>query len=171
MHLAWLVLFLLTSFDAVATPIDRVVLVVADQLVLESDLRLEAALCELDPSPSPFWSAARGTPEQRLLEAAIVRVVAADVSLYQPEESAVRQRVEAVLQQAPQRGGSREAFLARFGLTDSRGLGAVLRRRMLVERYLSRNLQATEGSWNAEYDLLIGKLKQRVRVRHIPEQQ
>ncbi|MFT5458215.1 MAG: hypothetical protein ACI9K2_004720 [Myxococcota bacterium] len=160
---------LLGASPALATTIDRVVVVVDDQLMLASDVRIEEAMGQLDVSPSPFWAHDRAPAEQRLVEAGVIRVLAADVSLYQPSESAVRARAEAVLQRAPGTAGAREAFLADLGLADDRGLAAVVRRRMVVERYLARNIQETGPAWSGAFSSLIDRLRGRTRIREIQE--
>lgn len=62
------------------------------------------------------------------------------------------------------------ALLARWGL-DERGMSSVLKRRLVVEAYLSRNLRTPAGdpTWAAECDALVAQLRARVRVRAVPE--
>ena len=160
--------------NAVAAPLDRVVVVVESELVMESQVRLEAALAPLDQSPSPFWDARRSTPLGRLVEAAVFRLAATDVALYQPETDDVVVRRE-LIRQAFRNRASWNAFLTLHGL-DEASLDVVIRRRMIVERYLRRNLQLPPDkeddlkTWTLAMQRLEQVLEQRMRVRLVPEQ-
>lgn len=163
--LAWLLLP-----TARADVVDRVVAVVGDQVLLASEVRLEGELARLDESPLPFWDPDRGTALQRLLDAAAIRRSASDLDLYEPHDEAVRDRLEALRSRFPRRADWEE-FLARWGL-DEPGLLAILRRRMIVERYLLRNLQIRPDdreAWLQAAEQLLARLRARYEVRAIPE--
>jgi len=150
-----------------ASVVDRVVAVVADQVVLATDLSLGADLAPIDPSPLPFWRS--GVDEEREIDAAILRVAAGDISLYQPSPDAVRLRLERLRARFADRA-EWTRFLNRWGLEESTML-AVLSRRMVVESYLRRNIQADPANidaWRAEYKALMTELRPRIRVRRVP---
>jgi hypothetical protein len=148
------------------TVIDRIEVVVEDQIVLASEVRLEQELLFLDTDSSPFWSDPSRTSTERLTDAAIVRAAAAAVALYDPEDDAVRARLESLRAAFPHRSGW-AALLQRHGLTEQRML-VVLRRRMIVERYLDRNNRAKRtdfDAWMEATNELIDSLRLRTRVR------
>lgn len=163
-----LLLALLLPAPAMAEVVDRVVYVVEDQLVLQSDIALDEAVTPLDASPSPFWSRPGVTAEDRAVDAAILRALARDVALYQPSDDEVRERTEAIRARFADRGTWRH-FLDGWGL-DERGFRSVLRRRLVVERFLARNLRAdpanVEAYWEA-CDALLDEVRPRVRMRRI----
>jgi len=160
-------LFLLSTLQlARAGPIDRVLVDVDGQLVLASELSIEAELVALDPSPTPFWS--HRSPQDRLVDAAVIRRVAVDVALYQPSKEAVQGRLEAVRSAFASRGAWAR-FLTDHGLDEER-LKAVLRRRIQVELFLLRNVQVSPlqaAPWHAATAELIGRLRQGVRIRAV----
>jgi hypothetical protein len=165
------VLALLLSVSlAHAEVVDRVVVEVEDQLVMASDIRLEQVLGGLDDSPSPFWDLERTDALSRLVEAAVFRELAGDVALYQPLDSEVIDRVVVIRSRFPS-DASWGAFLSFWGL-DEIALARILRRRMIVERFLARNLQvpSTERErWWTECAALLEQVTKRFRVREIPQ--
>lgn len=166
-----LLVLLLSGTPAHADLLDRVVAVVEDQLVLASEVQLEQELAELDTEALPFWKTAKRQALDRLVDAAVVRLAASNVALYQPSDEDIRLRREAVRAQFEDRREWTD-FLERHGLSEE-SLGIVLRRRMVVERYLSRNiLESTEdrGAWKKASDQLIQGLRDRARVRLIDEE-
>ncbi|MEQ1504960.1 MAG: hypothetical protein ABMB14_22195 [Myxococcota bacterium] len=161
-----------------AEVVDRVIAVIGGQPLLASDLRLDAALAPIDPSPVPFWTAhltalqpdGADPAEQLSIDAVVVRVAAADVALYQPTREAVTERVEA-LRVAIGGGDAWDSFLVVNGLDDGR-VESAIRRRMVVERFLLRNLQANPAdvpAWTAECGALLDQLRPRIRIRRIPQ--
>lgn len=167
--MGWLLLLLCTMPPAHAVVFDRVVAQVQQQLVLASEVALETELAAHDPLALPFWASGR-SPIDRLVQATVIRVAAGDVGLYQPDEDEVAQRLEAVRSTFPSRGAW-EVFLATHGL-DEDGLGRVLRRRLVTERFLRRNVQASldaPAAWLAETEAMVQQLESRVRIRHVPQ--
>jgi hypothetical protein len=154
-----------------AETVDRVVAVVETELVLLSDLRLDAALSPVDAGALPFWREARPLPEDKLIDAAMLRVLAGDLALYQPQDEAVRERLRGV-RAAFEAPSAWPAFLEAHGLTEE-ALAEVLRRRMVVERVLQRNLTANPAdpvAWWAELEDFLGGVRARTRVRRVEEQ-
>ncbi|MEN0064539.1 MAG: hypothetical protein AAGA48_20490 [Myxococcota bacterium] len=149
--------------------VDRIVADVDGQLVLMSDVAREAVLAEVDRSGTPFWDPTWRTPEDRLIDAAIVRTIASDVRLYEPSRQDVRRRLEAVRAQFPDRRSWR-AFLDRISADEAR-LEVILRRRLVVDRYLGRNLLVDPGNADAFKDaatLHLDRLRTIARVRRVP---
>jgi len=152
-----------------AAVVDRVVADVDGHLVLLSDLAREAALASVDPGGTPFWDPDWRTAEERLVDAAVVRTIAANVQLYEPARQDVQRRLEAVRAQFPDRRAWR-AFLELLVVDEDR-LSVVLRRRMVVDRYLTRKLvvKPTEvEEFKAAALLHLDDLRQATRVRRIP---
>ena len=152
--------------------IDRIVAVVEEEVVLWSEVQLEAELAKYAPASSPFWSTDRTDPASRLIEAAILRQLASDVALYEPPEDQVREQAEAVRMQFPDRP-TWLAFLATYGL-DEVSLRTRIRRRLVVDRYLSRNLDVPTDDpqrWLIAFEPLMEQVRTRSRVRVVEPQQ
>ncbi len=164
-----LALLLLCLSPARAEVFDRVVAQIQQQLVLASEVHLEAALEERDRDALPFWTARHADATGRLVDASVVRVAAGDIGLYQPEEAEVAARLEAVRGTFVDRT-EWESFLSQHGL-DEAALGRVLRRRLMVERFLRRNVTADladEAKWLEECQGLLVQLRGRIRIRQVP---
>ncbi|MEM6928531.1 MAG: hypothetical protein AAF602_16465 [Myxococcota bacterium] len=149
--------------------VDRVVADVGGQLVLLSDVNRETVLAEVDVGGTPFWDPTWQSPEERLIDAAIVRTIAADVALYEPTRKDVERRLEAIRARFPNRRGWR-AFLDRIAVDETR-LGFILCRRLVVDRYLRRNLLADPAdpdAFKAAAELHLGELRSVARIRRIP---
>lgn len=146
--------------------VDRIVAVVDDQVVLDSDRRLADELAAFDPSPVPFWRA-REAP-QRSIDAAILDAAAGDIALYRPSGRTVDERLEALRARFDDRTSWR-GFLTSWGLTEAE-LRGILRQRLRVEAFLLRNITVRpedEASFTAATEHLIAELRPRFRVRDI----
>ncbi|MBT3221248.1 MAG: hypothetical protein HN348_19370 [Proteobacteria bacterium] len=168
MHLAFLII---TWWSTVASAlvVDRIEVVVDDQLVMTSEVQLEEVLATLDAAQSPFWAPNHKDALERLVDAAVIRQVSGDLKLYVPADEQVRQRVEDIRQQFANRGAWSD-FLQRWGL-DEVMLRTTIRRRMVVERYLARNVQSNplqRNVWLADCDTLLLQLRERLRIRRPP---
>lgn len=149
---------------------DRVVVVVDEELVLASEVRLEAVLTGLDSPSLPFWTLDNGTSLERMEQAAIVRALAAGVDLYDPPSQEIEERL-ARLRERFGRPESWSAFKQLWGL-DQRSMTRIVRRRLLVERYLSRNLAEDPSDrevWLTACRDLLDEVRPRLRVRHIAQ--
>jgi len=169
MHFLLTLLALVCSPVANANVVDRIVIVVQDELVMESDIRLETVLAGLDPSPSPFWHRERSTPTQRLMDAAVFRELAGQISLYQPAAENIEERLDTIRHRFGTRQ-SWQAFLNFWGL-DEPGFFRILRRRMIVELYLKRNLQTEAQNieeWSHDCESLLKQVRPRYRIRVVP---
>jgi hypothetical protein len=146
--------------------------VVGDRVITESELRLERALAPIDPGPVPPLEARRADAERFLVELAIVRALAGSTAVYQPEPARVRERLDALRAAFPS-PAAWTAFLAEHGLNED-ALRAVLYSRMVVERYVQRNLGLAAraeptADWDARYAAWIDAQRARVSIREIPE--
>jgi hypothetical protein len=148
--------------------IDRVVASVDEQLVTASEVRLEDALAPRSVSTSPFWRPDHASSLSRLIDAAVVRELAGDLALYQPTLAEVDERT-AALREAFADRAAWQAFLAVNGL-DEAALAALIRRRLVVERYLARNVPVRttdETVWLAACDQLLTEQRAKFRIRAI----
>ncbi len=148
--------------------VDRVVATVDRDLVLASEIVLGRELAALDPGPLPFWSRSVDPTEQRI-DATLIRTAASDIALYQPTSNEVANRLETVRAAFVDRHAW-ESFLGRHGL-DELTLSEELKRRMVVERFLARNLTVDptdRRAWFAAVEGLVEGLRPRYRIRRIP---
>lgn len=149
-----------------AEAVDRIVAVVGEELVLASEIAIEQAIAEADTPVTPFWRPAHKTPFERLTDAALVRHTAGDIGIYNPSDDEVLGRIEVIRRHFKTRG-SWTLFLERWMLDDAT-LKVFVRRRMIVERYLSRNISVKvdqEEAWLRACNHAINGLRRSVRVR------
>lgn len=160
---------LLTSLlDADATVVDRVVVVVGEQPVLASEIHTEVVLSQRDRSPVPFWDLVDDDPLRQLVDTLVVRASAGDIELYEPQPEQIRERVETLRLQFDD-GVAWSTTLERWGL-DEDGLTAWMRRRLIVERFLLRNLPVSTSerdAWRDAARALVQQLRARFRVREV----
>ena len=131
--------------------IDRMVLVIGDRIITESEIRLEGAL----RARIPWWGPPRppgADLQQVVADVALVRIFAGDTSLYSPSDEAVRARAEQ-LREAWGDPEAWQALLSENGLDEARLL-ALIRGRLIVERYIQRNLSLAARSEGRTVDEL-----------------
>jgi hypothetical protein len=161
-----LLLFVMAArLAAAGEVVDRVVAVVEDRIVLESDVRWEAAMMQVEPAPALLW-ARTADPTVRATEAAGIRVLAGDIALYQPDSGSVAERV-LVLSDAVGGPAALDVWLAGLGV-DREGLVELLRRRMIAEAWAARNVAVRaddEAAWIAACDELVASQLERLRFR------
>ncbi len=146
-----------------AVVIDQIVLVIGDRVVTSSELRLEEEL----RARIPWWAPPQpeGTSTlQVVADAALIRALAGDAALYVPDDELVRERA-AQVRAAWGDPDAWQAFLLRHGLDDER-LSALIRGRLIVDRYLQRTLSLAARSEGKPLDALYAAwiLTQRGRV-------
>lgn len=149
---------------ALAQVVDRVVAEVGEQVLLESDIQLERELSRLDRSDFLLWRPTWAPAEERVVQAAVLRELAGEASVFVPSDEAVAARLEALRLRFPSREAW-EAFLAARGLRES-SLRAVLRRRMIAERYVERTLSVSpsdEKGWASALTDVIASAQVKVR--------
>lgn len=133
-----MILWLLTIQGAWADVVDRVVAAVDDTPVTASEVALEVEVDALWPFQHPC--AARDAPPlDRTIDRVVLRAMAGDTAIYQPAEDRVAAGLERLRAAFP----DREALVAwetRNGLDDAE-LVLIVKRRLVVERWLERNVR------------------------------
>lgn len=158
-----LIIALLFPAQGFAEPLDRVVAVVGDQLVLSSDIDLLSALQDRDPHGLPIWA-----PSATIaVDTAAIRELAGDVSVYAPRPDQVSARLDSV-RDAFDTYGAFNSFLSTRGMTEA-DLHAVLRRRLVVEKFIQRNVDISQSDPNfaAEVQRMFSQARERVVIRVI----
>lgn len=138
---------------AQADSVDRVVAIVAGELVLQSDVAIDALLDPFDTAPSAFWTAPPVDRAARLADAALLRHRAGDLAIYQPSRDDVARRLAAIEAAHP----NLDAQVQRLGY-DRTMLENALKRRMIVDRLLERDLVVQRTGPNAWQDALTALL-------------
>jgi hypothetical protein len=157
---------------------DRIVTVVGDDVVTASELALEEALQGLDRSPVPPLRG--GDALDRLEELRILRALAGEIGVFQPEPRQVAARVEAVLARVGD-DAARRAWLELRGLTEA-DLESLLRARMVAETYVHRNVGLSvltrfpeagpeqDAAYREAYDAWIAERRGEFSIRRIDPQ-
>jgi len=154
-----------------AVVVDRILAVVGERLVLTSDLELERALAEVDPSPVLVLRESRDPPDplQDAVDRAIIRGLAGSTAVYAPSDAEVRARAERIRSRFKD-DIAWQVFLDRHGL-DSDRLAGILYSRLVVERYVLRNVEQSARHEDplAYYREWIGHHRARVSIRMVPD--
>jgi len=157
--------------------VDRVVATAGDRVITASDVALEQILSVRDPSPVPEIQARRDDPLVALVDLALARSEAGDISVYAPSGAEVRERLEAIRASwVDPRDWKR--FLSQVGYSEQQLAGA-LYSRMVAERYIQRNitgparsrvddLAAGNAAATAAYERWASEQRRRTRVREVP---
>ncbi len=147
--------------------VDRLLMVVGDRLILESEVELEHRVRDRFPALSPPIPPGTSTL-QVLADAAIVRGLAGNTELYRPTTEQVRARQEAIRLSF---GDPNEwnHFITEFGLTEDR-FASFITGRLIVERYIQRNVALagrgeTEQQFLERYTNWIVEQRKRVAIR------
>jgi hypothetical protein len=155
-----------------ANEVDRVIFVVGDRIVTQSDVAFEAFFDARDQSPIGVFENRSADLETLLVEIAVVRQLAGDIAVYRPTGGDVRARADAFLGSFP---GPEEGLrvLADWGLDETAFLG-FLYSRLVVEKYVSRDVVA-ESSRIGTTDSVVERYRQwvsaqieRASVRRVP---
>lgn len=134
-----------------STLVDRVEVVVGERVLTRSDLHLEAELARRIPS-SVYALRLQETldTERAVIERAIIRDLAAQVSIYQPTPAAVQALRDELRATFPD-GDAFDLFLRRHGLTED-SLTTRLAARLIVERYVHRNIDLASQAAREDQD-------------------
>lgn len=124
--------------------VDAVVHVVGDRIVTRSDVAFEVDFDPHDRSPIPALDAPEYVVSQRLVDFAILRQAAGDIEIYRPRTEDVSARW-ARFRDAWARPEDYSAFLLRWGM-DDRALQGFLYSRLVVERFVARNVLQRSGA-------------------------
>jgi len=161
----WLLLPTL-AVVAQADSVDRVVAVVAGELVLQSDVAMDALLDPVDKSPSPYWANTPADRATRLADAALLRHRAGDLAIYQPSRDDVAKRLAAIEAAHPDLNDQ----VKRLGY-DRSMLENALKRRMIVERFLERDLvvqRTGPDAWQDALTALLARERAAGLIRWVP---
>jgi hypothetical protein len=174
-HLLLSIIATVTCTQAAPMPkpavVDRVMTVVADDVITESDLRLTGALDARDPTLATTLANPQDSAAQRLIDGLILRQLAGDVVVYQPSPAQVRARVEYFQNQWTD-PRQYHRFMDAHGLDDAR-LYAQMFSRLVIDAYVHRNLSRDVDDTSLEdrrarYAAWIANHRESVRVRHVP---
>jgi hypothetical protein len=130
--------------------IDRVVAVVNDRVLTARDLRIESAIAELQPGPFPLIWIHSPDPLQALIDQALVRHRAGDVTIYQPSSSEVRARLSQ-LRDSWDDPRQYSRFLIAHQL-DEATIESILYSRLVAENFVHRQVVLTARGQTAEQD-------------------
>lgn len=157
--------------------VDRVVATAGDRVITATDVLLERILAERDPSPVPEIQARRSDPLVALVDLALARAEAGDISVYAPTGGEVRDRLAALRARwADPRDWER--FLSEVGYGEEQLAGA-LYSRMVAERFVQRNITgparsradgspAGDAAAMAAYERWATEQRLRTRIRDVP---
>jgi len=147
--------------------VDRAMAMVGSAVVTESDLRLHLAIGAIDVSTVPALQSNPETVLSDAIDAALIRLIAGRVAIYQPNPAQLRTRLGVYREQWTD-VDLWDAHLKRFGLSDTR-LSHTIQRRMIIERVISRALGSPkpgeEEQWRQRYDAWVERERQNVRIR------
>jgi len=157
---------------AVAAPVDRVLFVVGERIVTQSDAVFETFFDAHDHPPIPRLEDPSAPVELRLRDIAVIRQVAGDTSVFRPTDADVRARADAVLATWP-RPEEGLVALAAWGMDEQAFLGFVYSR-LVVERCVARNVGLPPGpegpeAWALRYVAWVEAQRARVDLREPPK--
>jgi len=151
--------------------LDRILLVVGERIITLSDLQLEMVLSQRDQSPVPVLQDRQQEPLQVLAERAIIRGLAGEMEIYQPSTREVLARLNAL--KAQWTTEEYNDFTQHHGLDETQ-LSSLMYTRMVVERYIHRNIgrviESTGGSeaaYQQRYDTWIAAEFERNPPRYV----
>ncbi len=150
-----------------ASIVDRIEAVVGQRIVTASDIAFESEFDPHDQSPVPTLERPDYGLRERLVDFAAIRSLAGDIEVFRPSPTEVMDRWERfrATWDPPE---TYTAFLRRWGMDDD-ALRGFLYSRLVVERYVTRNLAVRSArdldatidpypAWTAE-------LRARTRIR------
>ena len=148
--------------------VDAVVHVVGERIITRSDVTFEADFDPVDRSPIAALDDPGYPRVRRLIDFAILREGAGDMEIYKPSPEEVLARWER-FRDGWERPEDYSSFLARWGM-DDRGLQGFLYSRLVVERYVARNVLQRSGAsleklTFEDYDQWMTPLRERADVR------
>lgn len=141
-------------------------------VITESDVRLHAALAELDPSFVPILQHRPDRVEKDVIDVAVLRSLARRVPVYQPKPDEIRARVTR-FRSLWTNNQELTDFLSIHGLEGER-LPSAIQRRMVVERVVHRNLGSPGediDTWTKQFDAWLETERTTTRIRVIASQE
>lgn len=164
-------MWLLLAAQSFAGPIDRVLFVVGERIVTQSDVAFELFFDLHDHSPVPSLEDPTLPLADRLRDVAVVRQLAGEASVFRPSNAEVRARADAFVA-TWSRADDGLVALEGWGLDEQTFMGFVYSR-MVVERCIARSVALPQhpedagevGAWFEKYRAWIEPLRQRADVR------
>ncbi len=153
--------------------VDRVIVVVGDDVITASDIDLTLALDERDQTLARELAHPKVNSIQRLIDGAIIRQLAGNVDVYQPTPGQVRARVEAFQHLWPE-SKQYHHFLSAHGMDEAR-LFAHFFSRLVIDAYIHRNLSFNEeiidpAEKQTRYAEWIAPHRKAAHIRHVAPQ-
>jgi hypothetical protein len=163
-----MIILLSTLLLTHATTIDGVRSVVNNENIISSEITIEEVIHQTDNEQELVWFHNENGAYARLVMAAMIRTKAETLEFYIPTKEVVAARAE---QLRTDLGDSiYQQFLIANGLTNPENLLSVLRKRIIVERFVARNIAApttNADQWHHELEMLLIELRTTVRVRAV----
>jgi hypothetical protein len=160
-----------TLAQAEVGPVDRAMAVVGDRVVTASEVAIAATLDARDPGALELAARGARQPAEWWVEQVLLRELAGDIGVYQPDPAQVRDRTERLL--AAFDPAELAELEARLGL-DRDALQAWVHGRLVVERYVHRNIAlAAEAALEdavatrVRYQAWVAELRDSVEMRRI----
>ena len=125
-------------------PVDRIVVVIEEYTITQSDISLEQELATLIPSSSKTLQYYReNNPKEALIQRNILRIFAGDINLYSANPIEIQKRYEQFLAHWKHIQEYNE-FILRHGLDEDRLLG-LIKSQIIAENYLEKNIGISSG--------------------------
>lgn len=137
--LFYIQLYCTISPSRAENPVDRIVIVIEEYTITESDINLEKQLATIIPSYSQTLQYYRlNTPKEALIQKNILRIFAGDINIYAANPIEIQKRYELFLSHWTQIQEYNE-FILRHGLDEDRLLG-LIKSQIIAENYLQKNI-------------------------------
>lgn len=158
---------LLTLVVAVnAETIDKVVAIVSNDIILQSEVEIEQLLNPFDSGESALWKHHEFGPLERLVMSAQLRTSAGSIALYQPTDSSVRARVTSI---RTTMGDSQYEEFCRVTGLDNMTLTTIIKRRMIAEKFAARNINSDSANleqWDHQLEMILIGFREKISVRY-----
>ena len=142
-----------------AIVMDRVSAIVGEQVLTANDIRLEAELAPIDPSPVPIIRITAADPLQSIIDLAIIRQKAGNIALYQPSTSDLRFRINHLRTSSD----DFDALLTRLGINESR-IENILFARMVAENFVYRQVVLASKGQHEDQAALEARYREWIRI-------
>ena len=163
----------LQSADA-ENPIDRIVVVIEEYTITQSDITLEQELATIIPSTSKTLQYYReNNPKEALVQRNILRLFAGDINLYSANPIEIQKRYELFLSHWKQIRKYDE-FILRHGVDEDRLLG-LIKSQIIAENYLEKNIgiapQQEITTSKTKFEQWLEQSKLSLSIREVPRQE
>ena len=163
-----MITLLTTLLFSQAATIDSVRSVVNNENIIASEIAIEDVIHKTDNATEMVWRHNENGPHARLIMSALLRTKAETLDLYEPTQEVLFARAERI--RTDMGDSNYRMFLDRHGLSNPENLLSILRKRIIVERFVARNISVPTTNidqWHHELELLLIDLRASVHVRKI----